>query len=244
MMPMSARILRDETKREAKPDKHGLDFIDAVMVLDGPHRLGIESVRGGEQRLQSFAWAFGVLAVLRVVHVAREDDLRIVSFRPASEEERSDQHGWLESDFNDDRQDARSPRARRKQDRCGLGRCRDAACLGRQERGRTAADTRRDASRDRGAPEAARPPGRKRQGIDCHPVRPRHSRRLPRLRPRLADAHERARALRLARRRLRSGRQSNRAEQQHSSGKDLFRSLGRIAVGHVAMTRKSWARPS
>lgn len=46
---------------------------------------------------------FDVLAVLTVVHVAREDALRIVSFRPASEEERSDYHGWLENDFNDDR---------------------------------------------------------------------------------------------------------------------------------------------
>jgi len=33
----------------------------------------------------------------------REDALRIVSFRPASEEERSGYHGWLENDFNDDR---------------------------------------------------------------------------------------------------------------------------------------------
>jgi len=44
---------------------------------------------------------FDVLAVLTVVHVAREEALRIVSFRPASEEERSVYHGWLEDDFND-----------------------------------------------------------------------------------------------------------------------------------------------
>jgi len=43
---------------------------------------------------------FDVPAVLTVVHVAREEASRIVSFRPASEEERSAYHGWLENDFN------------------------------------------------------------------------------------------------------------------------------------------------
>ena len=50
--------------------------------------------------MQSFAYAFDMLAVLTVVHVAREDALRIVSFRPASEVERSAYLGWLEEDFN------------------------------------------------------------------------------------------------------------------------------------------------
>lgn len=99
---MGARILWDEAKRQVNLDKHGLDFIDAVMALDSPFRLDIESVRAGEQRTQSFAYVFDMLAVLTVVHVARARDLRIVSFRPAREEERSAYHGWLENDFNDD----------------------------------------------------------------------------------------------------------------------------------------------
>ena len=98
---MSTHILWDEVKRQANLDKHGLDFLDAVMVLESPYRLDIESVRSSEQRTQSFAYVFDVLAVLTVVHVAREDVIRIVSFRPASEEERSVYHGWLEDDFND-----------------------------------------------------------------------------------------------------------------------------------------------
>jgi len=73
------------------------------MVLESPYRLDAESVRGGEQRTQSFAYVFDVLAVLTVVHVARENALRIVSFRPASEEERSTYHDWLENDYNDNR---------------------------------------------------------------------------------------------------------------------------------------------
>mgnify|MGYP000848336552 FL=1 len=100
--PMSTHILWNEAKRLANLDKHGLDFTDAVMVLDSPYRLDVESVRGGEERTQSFAYVFDVLAVLTVVHVAREDALRIVSFGPASEEEGSAYHDWLESDFNDD----------------------------------------------------------------------------------------------------------------------------------------------
>ena len=95
-------ILWDETKREANLHKHGLDFIDAVLVLDSRYRLDVERVRGGEQRMQSLAYVFDMLAVLTVVHVAREDALRIVSFRPASEEERSNYHDWLENAFNAD----------------------------------------------------------------------------------------------------------------------------------------------
>ncbi len=98
---MSTHILWDEAKRQANLDKHGLDFLDAVMVLESPYRLDIESVRSSEQRTQSFAYVFDVLAVLTVVHVTREDAMRIISFRPASEEERSVYHGWLEDDFND-----------------------------------------------------------------------------------------------------------------------------------------------
>lgn len=98
---MTARILWDEAKRQSNLDKHGLDFIDAVMVLDSPFRLDIESMRGGEQRTQSFAYVFDALTVLTVVHAARKDALRIVSFRPASEEERTSYHEWLENDFDD-----------------------------------------------------------------------------------------------------------------------------------------------
>lgn len=99
---MSANILWDETKRQANLDKHGLDFVDAPMVLESPCRLDVGSVRGGEPRVQSFAYVFDVVAVLTVVHVTSDDALRIVSFRPAGEEERSAYHGWLDEDFNGD----------------------------------------------------------------------------------------------------------------------------------------------
>lgn len=96
---MNSRIVWDEAKRHANLDKHRLDFVDAPLVLDSPYRLDVEAVRGGERRTQSFAYVFDVLAVLTVVHVARNSAVRIVSFRPASEEERSAYHGWLEEDY-------------------------------------------------------------------------------------------------------------------------------------------------
>lgn len=98
---MSMPLAWDETKRQANIDKHGLDFVDAPRVLDSPYRLDVGCIRGGESRMQSFAYVFDVLAVLTVVHVTREAALRIFSFRPASEEERSAYHAWLEEDFND-----------------------------------------------------------------------------------------------------------------------------------------------
>jgi hypothetical protein len=80
-----------------------LDFIDAVAVLDSPYRLDVQSVRNQELRTQSFAYVFDVLAVLSVVHVSRENSMRIISFRPASELERTAYHDWLENDFDDAR---------------------------------------------------------------------------------------------------------------------------------------------
>lgn len=96
-------ILWDPEKRQANLNKHGLDFIDAVVVLDSPYRLDVQSVRSQELRTQSFAYVFDVLAVLTVVHVSRPNAMRIISFRPASDEERTAYHDWLENDFDDPR---------------------------------------------------------------------------------------------------------------------------------------------
>jgi uncharacterized DUF497 family protein len=96
-------VVWDPEKRQTNLDKHGLDFIDAVAVLDSPYRLDVQSVRNQELRTQSFAYVFDVLAVLSVVHVSRENSMRIISFRPASELERTAYHDWLENDFDDAR---------------------------------------------------------------------------------------------------------------------------------------------
>lgn len=96
-------LLWDPEKRLNNMAKHGLDFIDAVAVLDSPYRLDVQSVRNQELRSQSFAYVFDVLAVLSVVHISRENQMRIISFRPASELERTAYHDWLEYNFDDAR---------------------------------------------------------------------------------------------------------------------------------------------
>ena len=84
---MSDRLTWDETKRAANLAKHGLDFADALLVLDSEIRLDVISTRKGEERIQSFAYVFDRLGVLTVVHVPGELT-RIVSFRYASTAER------------------------------------------------------------------------------------------------------------------------------------------------------------
>ncbi|WP_089959759.1 BrnT family toxin [Limnohabitans sp. 2KL-3] len=96
-------LIWDPEKRQNNLAKHGLDFIDAVAVLDSPYRLDVQSVRNQELRSQSFAYVFDVLAVLSVVHISRENQMRIISFRPASELERTAYHDWLEYNFDDAR---------------------------------------------------------------------------------------------------------------------------------------------
>jgi uncharacterized DUF497 family protein len=96
---MEFSLTWDEVKRESNLEKHGLDFVDATLVLESSFRLDVETVRGGECRTMSFAYVFNVLTVLTVVHVSRKESTRIVSFRPASELERELYHQWLENDF-------------------------------------------------------------------------------------------------------------------------------------------------
>lgn len=87
----------DKTKRRKNLLKHGLDFKNAVYVLESPLRLDLDVVRNNEQRTQSFAYVFDYLAVLTVVHIG--NGKRIISFRRASRDEREVYHEWLEHDF-------------------------------------------------------------------------------------------------------------------------------------------------
>lgn len=98
---MSNNFCWDKNKRSENLNKHGLDFIDADMVLDNPYRLDISVTRNNENRIQSIAYVFEVLVVLTVVHIERSEGMRIISFRPASAEERSGYYEWLENDFDD-----------------------------------------------------------------------------------------------------------------------------------------------
>ena len=95
---MKSRFTWDEKKRAINRDKHHLDFSDAGLVLDSEFRLDVETVRKDEERTQSFAYVFEELAVLTVVHLPSQQP-HIISFRPASKEEREVYHEWLENDY-------------------------------------------------------------------------------------------------------------------------------------------------
>ena len=86
----------DKNKQEMNLTKHGLDFADANLVLESPFRLDIDTIRNNEKRTQSFAYIFDCVAVLTVVHI---NEVRIISFRRASKDEREVYHDWLETDY-------------------------------------------------------------------------------------------------------------------------------------------------
>ena len=89
---MKNKLIWDETKRQTNLQKHSLDFADANEVLESRYRFDIDVVRGGELRTQSMSYA-----VLTVVHTERDDSTRIISFRPASTNERENYYEWLKN---------------------------------------------------------------------------------------------------------------------------------------------------
>ena len=89
----------DEVKREANLVKHGLDFIDADMVLGSRIKLEVDSPRGTEARKQVFAYVTEVLMTLTVVYQPLEIP-RIISFRPAKRTEREAYYEWLENELD------------------------------------------------------------------------------------------------------------------------------------------------
>ncbi len=94
---MKNKLIWDETKRQTNLKKHGLDFADANEVLESRYRFDVDVVRGDELRTQSMSYAMGFLAVLTVVHTERDDSTRIISFRPASTNERENYYEWLKN---------------------------------------------------------------------------------------------------------------------------------------------------
>ena len=78
----------DEAKRESNLKKHGLDFSDAHLVYDNPDKCTYKSNREGERRWMDMAFAVVKGQLLVLVYTERGDDVRVISFRPASREER------------------------------------------------------------------------------------------------------------------------------------------------------------
>lgn len=77
-----------ERKRKSNLKKHGLDFKDAHLVYENPEKCTYEASRGDEYRLMDVALALIKGKLLTLVYSERGDDVRVISFRNASREER------------------------------------------------------------------------------------------------------------------------------------------------------------
>lgn len=78
----------DEAKRVANLHKHGLDFRDAHLVYENPGKCTYTSNRGGERRWMDLAFALVEGKLLALIYTHRGRDVRVISFRVASREER------------------------------------------------------------------------------------------------------------------------------------------------------------
>jgi uncharacterized protein len=94
------KLTWDENKRQSNLQKHSLDFANAESVLNSRYRLDVRVTRGAEERIQSFSYVMNRLAVLSLVHLERESQTRIISFRPASKTESEVYYEWLANQSN------------------------------------------------------------------------------------------------------------------------------------------------
>lgn len=78
----------DEAKRKSNLKKHGLDFRDAHLVYDNPDKCTYDASRDDEYRLMDIALAVLKGRLLTLVYAERGEEVRVISFRHASREER------------------------------------------------------------------------------------------------------------------------------------------------------------
>ena len=78
----------DEAKRRSNLKKHGLDFRDADLVYENPDKCTYEASREHEYRLMDVALAVIKGKLLTLVYTENADEVRVISFRNASREER------------------------------------------------------------------------------------------------------------------------------------------------------------
>jgi uncharacterized protein len=78
----------DEAKRKSNLKKHGLDFRDAYLVYDNPAKCTYTTDREAEPRWMDIAMAVVEGKLLTLIYTYRGEDVRIISFRVASREER------------------------------------------------------------------------------------------------------------------------------------------------------------
>lgn len=84
------KLTFDPDKDVTNITKHGLSLADALLVFDAPDKLTLESTRQDETRLMDIAMVEVAGVVLVLVYVMRQpDEVRAISFRRASKQERT-----------------------------------------------------------------------------------------------------------------------------------------------------------
>jgi len=88
----------DPNKDAANIEKHGLSLADAPLVFDAPDKLTLVSPKASEARLMDVAMVDVAGVVLALVYVLREpDEVRAISLRRASKQERKLYASWQET---------------------------------------------------------------------------------------------------------------------------------------------------
>jgi len=85
---MPLRLSFDPAKDVANIRKHGLSLADAQAVYLSECKLTFVSDRRGERRKIDLAQIDNFGPVLALVYVERDDEIRVISFRRASKQER------------------------------------------------------------------------------------------------------------------------------------------------------------
>ena len=78
----------DPVKEEANEQKHGISFIDAVMVFDDPYHLEEDSTRVEHGEERSRAIGMMGLKLITVIYTDRWERRRIISARRSKKDER------------------------------------------------------------------------------------------------------------------------------------------------------------
>ena len=76
----------DERKRQTNLEKHGLDFIDAPLVLEAEEKAVFPARFEQEERFKAIAPVGETYLV--VIYTMRNTKIRLISFRPAKRKER------------------------------------------------------------------------------------------------------------------------------------------------------------
>lgn len=90
-MPPSLFIF-DPDKDRRNVLKHGLSLHQGIAVFTSPHKLTLASARAGEDRLMDIADVHQQVLIL--VYVKRSAQIRLISLRPASKQERLLYANW------------------------------------------------------------------------------------------------------------------------------------------------------